>query len=69
MAPRRRPRRKRLIQHSSLSRSNRPRCIVCEEIFDSPSLSIRFGKGRAHLLCAGLVKAGLRELARTSGRW
>jgi hypothetical protein len=69
MAPRRRPRRKRLIQSSHLTSSNKLRCVVCEEYFDSPTLSIRLGKGRAHLLCAGLARIGLKELARSSGRW
>ncbi|WP_299406105.1 hypothetical protein [Acaryochloris sp. IP29b_bin.148] len=69
MAPRRRPRRKRLIQQSRLTRSHQPRCVVCEEYFDSPTLSVRFQKGRAHVLCAGLARIGLRQLARSSGRW
>ncbi|WP_299484783.1 hypothetical protein [Acaryochloris sp. IP29b_bin.137] len=69
MSPKRRSRRKRLIQQSRLTRSNKPRCVVCEEPFDSPTLSVRFGKGRAHLLCAGLARIGLKGLARTSGRW
>lgn len=69
MAPRRRPRRKRLIQQSRLTRSNKPRCAVCEEYFDSPTLSVRLGKGRAHILCAGLARIGLKGLARSSGRW
>lgn len=69
MAARRRAKRKRLLQHSRLIRSNKPRCIVCEEQFDSPTLSVHFGKGRAHLLCAGLARIGLKGLARSSGRW
>jgi len=69
MAPRRRPRRRRLIQKSRITQSNKPRCVVCEEQFDSPTLSIRVDKGRAHLLCAGLARIGLKGLARSSGRW
>ncbi|MGR3274704.1 hypothetical protein HRE53_01755 [Acaryochloris sp. 'Moss Beach'] len=69
MAPRRRAKRKRLFQQSRLTRSNKPRCVVCEEEFDSPTLSVQLGKGRAHLLCAGLARIGLKGLARSSGRW
>lgn len=50
-------------------RGERHRCAVCEELFDSPTLSVRVGRGRAHLLCAALSRVGLRQLARTSGRW
>jgi hypothetical protein len=54
----------------STSEANRPHCVICEEAFDSPTLSIRVSRGRrAHVLCAALDKVGLSRLARSSGRW
>ncbi len=52
-----------------ISRGAKQRCVICEEFFDSPTLSVRLGKGRGHLLCAALSRVGLGKLARTSGRW
>jgi hypothetical protein len=51
------------------NRRNRPRCKICQEAFDFPSLTIRVTKGRAHPLCAALKAVGLEKLATSSGRW
>lgn len=56
-------------QSSRLRRGSQHRCVICEELFDSPTLSVKVGKGRGHLLCAGLSRIGLAKLAKTSGRW
>jgi hypothetical protein len=54
-----------------VARGPQSRCVICQEIFDSPTLSLRMGKkkDRAHLLCAALSRVGLGNLAKTSGRW
>ena len=41
------------------------RCVVCQAIFESPTLSIRRGKGQAHVFCAALDRIGLRAWAKT----
>ncbi|MGF1603507.1 MAG: hypothetical protein ACFCU8_16075 [Thermosynechococcaceae cyanobacterium] len=52
------------------ARGEPQRCAVCQEIFDSPTLSIKVGKkDRAHVICAALSRVGLGRLAKTSGRW
>lgn len=69
METRKSARKARSARPRRFTRGPKHRCAVCEEVFDSPTLSIKVNRGRAHLLCAALDRVGLRALARTSGRW
>jgi hypothetical protein len=60
---------RQISRSPKLTRGAQHRCVICEELFDSPTLSIKVRNGRGHLLCVGLSRVGLGKLARTSGRW
>ncbi|MEM9137800.1 MAG: hypothetical protein AAGB01_10685 [Cyanobacteria bacterium P01_F01_bin.42] len=51
-----------------LKKTQRPRCQICQEPFDTLLFAVSVRQGKAHPLCAGLKAIGLEKLATTSGR-
>ena len=46
-----------------------PRCVICRQRFDIPTLSVRYGNGQAHVFCVALDKIRGRAGTNPSKRW